>query len=305
MSAVPSPTLRNLLLCALGGLVSLPASGEAQDEIGDFFFVPNPGTLGQADRSHISTDAVGTTFSVLPSLFWRCSERVLEQGLTLTTMEMALLVDGLETSDGHVTVQWRFQGDPPSAPSRWPVTGSDPVVAFAPDPERDAFTHRASSAGEVFVRVVDERGTFDSQFGLAEFSRALDRLSCRTALREAEAGDSEDESGDGLPDPVEELRDPPFTTPPELHNRGEVTRAMAREYPKRLREAGVGGTVGVYVFVDVDGSVLESRVDTSSGLRELDDAALAVADVMRFSPALHDGEPVGTWVSFPVRFRVR
>lgn len=302
---MPRFASRSLLLCTLAVLVVIPGDGEAQDEIGDFTFVHNPGTLGQADRSHITTDAFGTTFSVVPTLFWRCAERALDGGLTLTTMEMALLVDGLETSDGHVTVQWRFDRDTPSSPTRWPVAGSGTIAAFAPEPERDAFTHRALSAGEVLVRVVDERGTFDSRFGLTELARALDRLSCRGALPAPKADEAGADSGDGLPDPVGQLKDPPFTTPPELLNRWAVARAMAREYPERLREAGVGGTVRVYVLVDVDGSVLESRVDESSGLRELDDAALAVADVMRFSPADNDGEPVVTWASFPVTFRVR
>lgn len=302
---MPRSASLSLLLCALAVLAVVPGEGEAQDEIGDFTFVDNPGTLGQADRSHISTAALGTTLSVLPTLFWRCSERPLEGGLTLTTMEMALLVDGLETSDGHVTVQWRFDRDPPSSPTRWPVAGSGLIAAFAPEPERDAFTQRALRASEVLVRVVDERGTFDSRFGLAELSRALERLGCRGTLPDAEAEESGTDLEDGLPDPVEQLRDPPFTIPPELLNRREVARAMAREYPERLREAGVGGTVRVYVFVDVDGSVRESRIDESSGLRELDDAALTVADIMRFSPARHGDEPIASWANFPVRFRVR
>ncbi len=292
-----------LLLGALALATALPAGGEAQTEIGDFIFVDNPGTFGQAGRSHITTDAAGTTLPVLPSLFWRCSERTLDDGLTLTTVEMALLLHEIETADGRVTVQWRFEGDPPSEPARWPV--ADGIAAFAPEPDRDAFTRRARTASEVLVRVKDLRGTFDSRFGLAELSRALDRLSCRGWLEDPETGEPHDDSEEGLPDPIRQLTDPPFTTPPELLNAGEVRRAMAREYPRQLREAGIGGTVRVYVFVDEDGAVQESRIDESSGVRELDDAALAVADVMRFSPARKDGEPIPAWANFPVTFRVR
>jgi len=296
-------TPRKLLLGALALATALPAEGEGQSEIGDFTFVDNPGTLGQAGRSHITTDAVGTTLPVLPSLFWRCSQRALDDGLTLTTVEMALLLHEVETGDGRITVQWRFDGDMPSAPTTWPVV--DGIAAFAPDADRDAFTRRARTAREVLVRVTDLRGTFDSRFRLAELSRALDRLSCRGWLADPETDEPDDDGEERVPDPMESLADPPFTSPPELLNAGEVRRAMAREYPRQLREAGIGGTVRVYVFVAEDGSVRDSRIDESSGIRELDDAALAVADVMRFSPARKDGEPIPAWANFPVTFRVR
>ncbi len=44
--------------------------------------------------------------------------------------------------------------------------------------------------------------------------------------------------------------------------------------------------MSVYFLIDEDGTVLDARVDTSSGFEALDQAALSVADVYRFSPAL-------------------
>ena len=97
----------------------------------------------------------------------------------------------------------------------------------------------------------------------------------------------------------------PFTVAPSIQNRQEVVRAMEREYPPLLRDAGIGGTVRVYFFIDENGSVQDYRIDQSSGHQALDDAALAVADVYRFTAALNRDKKVPVWVSFPITFQVR
>ena len=97
----------------------------------------------------------------------------------------------------------------------------------------------------------------------------------------------------------------PFTVAPEIQNRNEVIRAMEREYPPLLRDAGIGGTVRVYFFIDENGQVQDTRVDQSSGHQALDQAALNVAGVYRFSPALNRDTRVPVWVSFPITFQVR
>lgn len=97
----------------------------------------------------------------------------------------------------------------------------------------------------------------------------------------------------------------PFTVAPSILNRREVVEAMAREYPTELREAGVGGTVRVYFFIDAEGRVAGTRIDRSSGSDALDEAALRVAGVYRFSPALNRDEKVPVWVSFPITFQSR
>ncbi len=97
----------------------------------------------------------------------------------------------------------------------------------------------------------------------------------------------------------------PFTVAPGIQNRQEVVRAMEREYPPLLRDAGIGGTVRVFFFIDEAGVVQDFRIDQSSGHKALDDAALAVADVYRFSPALNRDKKVPVWVSFPITFQVR
>jgi protein TonB len=123
----------------------------------------------------------------------------------------------------------------------------------------------------------------------------------------------EDNPVEDLPPPPEEQATDlsaaptftPFTVAPSILNRNEVVRAMEREYPPLLRDAGIGGTVMVYFFIDENGSVQDNRVHETSGHQALDDAALAVAAQYRFSAALNRDKKVPVWVSFPITFQVR
>jgi TonB family protein len=97
----------------------------------------------------------------------------------------------------------------------------------------------------------------------------------------------------------------PYTVRPGITNREEVTRALEREYPALLRDAGIGGTVLVWFFIDEEGRLLRTQVHESSGHRALDAAALKVADVIRFSPALNRDKHVPVWISLPITFTTR
>lgn len=97
----------------------------------------------------------------------------------------------------------------------------------------------------------------------------------------------------------------PYTVAPELKNREEVQRALVRFYPPLLRDAGIGGTVLVWFFIDETGQVQKSLIKESSGHKSLDEAALKVAEIMRFSPALNRDQKVRVWVALPITFAVR
>lgn len=97
----------------------------------------------------------------------------------------------------------------------------------------------------------------------------------------------------------------PFTVAPTIRNREEVVAAMEREYPPLLRDAGIGGTVRIYFLIDETGQVTKTLLDQGSGHAALDQAALRVASVYRFEPALNRDERVPVWVSFPITFQVR
>ena len=97
----------------------------------------------------------------------------------------------------------------------------------------------------------------------------------------------------------------PMTVAPEIRNRREVEAALLREYPVLLRNAGIGGQVVVWFFISEEGTVLDRRVSQSSGLTLLDDAALQVADVFRFTPALNRERIVQVWIQLPITFQVQ
>ncbi len=97
----------------------------------------------------------------------------------------------------------------------------------------------------------------------------------------------------------------PMTVSPEILNRSEVEQALIREYPTILRDSGIGGQVVVWFFVSKEGMVVDTRVSQSSGQLPLDEAALRVADVFRFSPALNREDIVEVWIQLPITFQVQ
>jgi TonB family protein len=109
---------------------------------------------------------------------------------------------------------------------------------------------------------------------------------------------SPDNLGDGP-------RATPMTLRPNLQNTDEVARTLERHYPALLRQAGIGGTVTVWFFIDEHGQVRRTQINQSSGYDALDQAALQVAHRMRFSPAYNMDKPVAVWVSIPITFAAR
>ena len=94
----------------------------------------------------------------------------------------------------------------------------------------------------------------------------------------------------------------PYEVAPEITNRTAVQSALVREYPAVLRDAGVGGTVLMHFFIDSTGSLENVLVADSSGFDQLDQAALRVATVFEFSPALNRDERVAVWIQVPITF---
>lgn len=97
----------------------------------------------------------------------------------------------------------------------------------------------------------------------------------------------------------------PFTVAPQIQNRPEVQEAVVEAYPSDLREAGIGGTTTVWFLIGSDGGVVNHFINRSSGVEALDDAAMRVADVYRFSPAMNRENRVAVWVALPITFDPR
>jgi protein TonB len=97
----------------------------------------------------------------------------------------------------------------------------------------------------------------------------------------------------------------PFTVRPDITNRTEITRSMEESYPPLLKDAGIGGTANVWFFLDEEGVTRKTFLKESSGHPALDDAALKVAEVVHFTPAMNDGKAVPVWIALPITFTTR
>jgi protein TonB len=97
----------------------------------------------------------------------------------------------------------------------------------------------------------------------------------------------------------------PMTVRPSVKNKAAVERAMVREYPPLLRDAGIGGTVQVHFYIDEEGKVVNTLVNTSSGYEAMDEAALKVANIIEFTPALNRDKRVAVWISLPITFTTK
>lgn len=94
----------------------------------------------------------------------------------------------------------------------------------------------------------------------------------------------------------------PYTVRPELKNKAEIQTLLVKNYPPLLRDAGIGGTVLLWVFIDESGEVQRSLVKTTSGFPDMDASALEVAPRMHFSPALNRDLHVPVWIEIPLIF---
>ncbi len=64
------------------------------------------------------------------------------------------------------------------------------------------------------------------------------------------------------------------------------------EYPRLAKQAGITGTVVVWVVVDEEGNVIDAKVYESSGTTSLDEAAVRAAYKNKFKPGIQNGRPV-------------
>lgn len=92
---------------------------------------------------------------------------------------------------------------------------------------------------------------------------------------------------------------------PKLKDPARALQTVERLYPSHVKDAGVGGTVVVRARVDTLGRVVDAVIDTSSGLRILDEAALTAVRSFEFTPALNRDRKVEVWVQQKIVFRTR
>ena len=74
-------------------------------------------------------------------------------------------------------------------------------------------------------------------------------------------------------------------------------KCMRPNYPSRSLKNQETGTVTFSLLIDIDGSVVDSKIDVSSGFRLLDRATLVSARECKFVAGTKDGHPEKMWVT--------
>ena len=86
------------------------------------------------------------------------------------------------------------------------------------------------------------------------------------------------------------------------YRRPELLMLVPPVYPKEAEKKGIEGTVGLRVLVTEKGTVDKVEIESSSGHREMDEAAIKAARKTRFRPAVKDGQRVAMWINYPIQF---
>jgi protein TonB len=93
---------------------------------------------------------------------------------------------------------------------------------------------------------------------------------------------------------------PPTRTPASV----SAAQCEKPDYPSASRRMEEEGTVSLRFLVGVDGKVIQSEIEKSSGFKRLDEAARAGLAKCRFQPATVDGRPEQAWASMKYTWRL-
>jgi periplasmic protein TonB len=93
---------------------------------------------------------------------------------------------------------------------------------------------------------------------------------------------------------------PPTRTPASV----SAAQCEKPDYPTASRRMEEEGTVSLRFLVGVDGKVIQSEIEKSSGFKRLDEAARAGLSKCRFQPATVDGRPEQAWASMKYTWRL-
>lgn len=226
-------------------------------------------------------ETVGLRFEILDAFGRTIGTAAVDA--TVPAVDARAAVVATTTGSGARPAGWRYRvtGDPDQVLER-------PSVSSAESPELRAMRDYARAADAEDPNVLR---AFMSQNPASRFApRAKELLAAR------DFGSASKARSEG---PEAE------TVRPVLQNGAEVGRALQKHYPPVLRDAGIGGTVNVWMFIYESGEVLKSQVGKSSGYDALDEAALLVSYEMQFSPARSGNSRVPVWVAMDVTFEVQ
>ena len=107
------------------------------------------------------------------------------------------------------------------------------------------------------------------------------------------------------PAPPAPAAPPPAPRAPQRSAAGvNMTLCEKPEYPSASRRMEEEGTVALRFLVGVDGKVLQSEIEKSSGFRRLDEAARNGLAKCQFKAAMVDGQAEQSWASIKYTWRL-
>ena len=92
----------------------------------------------------------------------------------------------------------------------------------------------------------------------------------------------------------------PVRTPPVV----DAKACEKPEYPPASLRAEETGIVLLAFLIDVNGAVVESKVERSTSHRRLDEAARKALSLCKFKPATVDGKPERAWAKIEYQWKI-
>ena len=87
---------------------------------------------------------------------------------------------------------------------------------------------------------------------------------------------------------------------PELLNSAVVARSLQQNYPFKLRDRGISGTMAFAVLIDPEGKVSETQLVRGTRYPDFHEAGARVLSAMSFAPPVHSGCRLPFWTRFEV-----
>ncbi|MFI4940134.1 MAG: energy transducer TonB [Burkholderiales bacterium] len=96
--------------------------------------------------------------------------------------------------------------------------------------------------------------------------------------------------------PIARAEPAPVAAPVHIAAVVDPRACQKPDYPRSALLAEETGVVTLAFLIGVDGRVIDSRVENSSGYKELDKAARAGLSLCKFKPGTFDGKPEQSWM---------
>jgi len=85
----------------------------------------------------------------------------------------------------------------------------------------------------------------------------------------------------------------------------KVVKSVPVVYPQEYIDQGIEGSVQLMVYVNADGSLGEIKIKEPMEIEAFNQSAIEAIQAYEFSPAITDGEAVGSWIDLTINFEVK